>query len=925
MTAQSGLGFSGIVAIQIPDDGAPGTVLTKITADNYDYDWLAGGGGASTIIVEDEGAPVGVPADTLNFVGAGVTAAGAGTTKTITIPGGGGPASTDWLEFVSQAINPGVVAANTLYQDDGSNFDVDTVAMGDLTIPMMLTTNVGFGDPGTEQGGILLNGANYDAHMKVNDIGGILDATLILHRHSTVAPPILTFSRSNSDTAAHLPVTLGQTIGSIIFTGWTGASGYDFGAVIDCRMAPTGTISATSSPAELAFFTVPDGSNIALVSLILGSDQVLYGDITPGGTLTLQGSQDADRGRILANGGITIDWDWSTDAVTTGAILISSVIPASGGLVSANITINNTVTVNAALFIMSALDDLSTLTWVVAPGFAVTTLFFARQTYRSTTPGIAPAQAYIYAAQCQYDIQGAGAVTVSNYRALSFAPILRARNGGDSLTITNVTGVHVGPLWNTNNAAATVNFGNIRGVHLLNPGQVLFGQSLGTETSLNIIGLDVNNLTIATTGVRAAVRSAITAVSSQNFFLQNTGGAESEFGFGDIHLNDDTWLKLGNTLANPDIIIGWQASQAAIACTFFGLGNNPLYLRPAATDTWTFQQNNLGTADIGLGFNVNAVSFGVIDPIPNSNNWFVRFEGPNNRQAFSAGVYSDVWWTAGGTIDVNGLALTEVNSFRVDANVTALNGGSVQDQSGLFLAGMGFPGSGLATRIQSLRVTGRARVDGAMNFGSFVPAQITANQNNYQLGISNAQRSMNLLDSDADYNITGIDSAGGNTYGQPGDMICLYNEGAFNLSLTNEDVLSLAANRFITVDGEPFVIGPNERVWLWYDDTGTARWRVLDSLDNLAVVITAAAALTLTAADDTVFGSLAGNQTFTLPDASTVNATGKLYRIKKTGLGGTLTVDTTAAQTIDGALTAPLTVQYEAITVQSDGANWNIM
>ena len=45
MTAQSGLGFSGIVAIQIPDDGATGEVLTKLTADNYDYDWAPGGGG----------------------------------------------------------------------------------------------------------------------------------------------------------------------------------------------------------------------------------------------------------------------------------------------------------------------------------------------------------------------------------------------------------------------------------------------------------------------------------------------------------------------------------------------------------------------------------------------------------------------------------------------------------------------------------------------------------------------------------------------------------------------------------------------------------------------------------------------------------------------------------------------------------------
>jgi hypothetical protein len=823
MTAQSGLGFSGIVAIQIPDDGAPGTVLTKLTADNYDYDWLAGGGGASTIIVEDEGAPVGVPADTLDFVGAGVTASGAGTTKTITIPGGGGPASTDWLEFVSQAVNPGVVAANTLYQDDGSNFDVDTVAMGDLTVPMMLTENVGFGNPGTEQSGILVNGANYDAHVKINDIGGVLDATFILHRHSTVAPPIMTFALTNSDTSAHIPVTLGQTIGSIIFTAWTGASGYDFGAVIDARMAPTGTISATSSPAELAFFTVPDGSNIALLSLLLGSNQFLMGSVAAGGTLDLQGSQDADRGRVEVHGGMDIDWDWTTDAITAGGIRFANTIPLSGGLISANIFLANTVTVNNALFIMSALDDNSILTWTVNPGFSVTTLFFARQTYRSLTPGISPAQTFVYAAQCAYDIQGSGATSVGTYRALSFAPILRARNAGDTLTIGNVNGVTVGPLWNTNNATAIVDFGTIRGVHMLNPAQALFGQSLGTERAANYIGLDFNNINISVTGVRAVVRSALVN-ATDNFFLQNNGGADSDFGAGDIFFDDAAGVKWGNTITAPDMFAFWQPSQSALAfSTFFGVGGNPLYLRATANDEWTFQQDNGGTLDIGLGFNTNAIVFGTTAPTPNSNNWFVQFAGPNLRQVQIGGEYSDVLWTASGSIDVNGQAVSDLQAFKINSVATILNGGTVQDSSTLYVAGQA---SANATRVQSLRVLGRARIDGHMNNGSNVEAQITANQNDYQLGTNNNQRTMNLLDSDAAYNITGIDSSFG--FGQDGDRICLYNTGAFNLTLTNQDVLSAAANRIITSTGVGYVIGPNECVWLWYDDTGTARWRMLE-------------------------------------------------------------------------------------------------
>ncbi len=49
-----------------------------------------GGGGGTTITVKDEGVTQSTTVTTLDFVGAGVTASGAGATATITIPGGGG-------------------------------------------------------------------------------------------------------------------------------------------------------------------------------------------------------------------------------------------------------------------------------------------------------------------------------------------------------------------------------------------------------------------------------------------------------------------------------------------------------------------------------------------------------------------------------------------------------------------------------------------------------------------------------------------------------------------------------------------------------------------------------------------------------------------------------------------------------------------
>lgn len=71
--------------------------------------------------------------------------------------------------------------------------------------------------------------------------------------------------------------------------------------------------------------------------------------------------------------------------------------------------------------------------------------------------------------------------------------------------------------------------------------------------------------------------------------------------------------------------------------------------------------------------------------------------------------------------------------------------------------------------------------------------------------------------------------------------------------------------------------------------------------------------------DDTAGGAV----TLTLPAAST--ATNVVFWIKKIGSTGNVTVDAVGSQTIDGALTAVLTAQYEAITVVSDGGSWYIL
>lgn len=64
-----------------------------------------------------------------------------------------------------------------------------------------------------------------------------------------------------------------------------------------------------------------------------------------------------------------------------------------------------------------------------------------------------------------------------------------------------------------------------------------------------------------------------------------------------------------------------------------------------------------------------------------------------------------------------------------------------------------------------------------------------------------------------------------------------------------------------------------------------------------------------------------GTLTLTLPDATAGNT--NLYTIKNVGTG-VVTVATTSSQTIDGALTQVMNVQFTSIDVVSDTSNWSI-
>jgi hypothetical protein len=80
---------------------------------------------------------------------------------------------------------------------------------------------------------------------------------------------------------------------------------------------------------------------------------------------------------------------------------------------------------------------------------------------------------------------------------------------------------------------------------------------------------------------------------------------------------------------------------------------------------------------------------------------------------------------------------------------------------------------------------------------------------------------------------------------------------------------------------------------------------------------------TLTSTNTVVEANCASACTITLPTA--VGISGRFYYIKSLG-AGTMTIGTSASQTIDGSSTvSPNPNQYATIEVLSNGSNWEIL
>ena len=554
------------------------------------------------------------------------------------------------------------------------------------------------------------------------------------------------------------------------------------------------------------------------------------GQLAIGGTglselLQLQGSSAANRGRVQVNGSMEIDFDWTTD-LGANALVWDTPIAASGGALVGMIQRAQNITVNNALFITSTVDDASVLSWTVNPGFAVSTLFFARPTYQSTTPGIAPAQAFIYAAQPTFRNNGAGDITTVTYRGLSASPLIRTDTSGDRMRLGSSNAVTMQPLYNTRNVNSTADYGTIRGVHMLNAAGVLFGQSLGIEECDDWVGLDMEILSgLTVNGVRVAVRSALLNNTGTNYLLLNTGGADSDHGSGVMHFNDNVGTQFGNTLALPNAGISWSTLFGGLQFLFDSFAGAAVWSNPSAGRI-LLNVDGFGSAE----FNVNASDgFSLGAQTGANGNQFGNFV-TSARTIGVSGEWADFLLTQGGSLTVAGNNMSRVSGWVINGPSYASSSGTVTNADVLTIGGFvtSAPGVTITDR-QSLHVIGgRSRFNSTMQYEPINPAGLAASQDDYAgLLTGSANNNMRhwarLSPAGGGSTITGFDA----TAVQDGDTFKLTNiQGVDSVTLNHEDIASTAANRILSPTGANYVLGPGESCEIIYDAT-TARWRIL--------------------------------------------------------------------------------------------------
>lgn len=186
------------------------------------------------------------------------------------------------LDLSSISIDDDTATAFEVKEGSNTYFKITTtdgsevIQIGNETTNPDVLLSIGgkldIGNYGSESGGINYDGTTVSTGLRVNDIGGSNFAQMVIHRHSDTLPAVLMGTRSDGNTSTHVALSTGNDpIFSIYGVGWTG-SHYDAFGAIQFETAATGTVSSSSSPGDIVFYVVEDGSDSLTETMRIADD-----------------------------------------------------------------------------------------------------------------------------------------------------------------------------------------------------------------------------------------------------------------------------------------------------------------------------------------------------------------------------------------------------------------------------------------------------------------------------------------------------------------------------------------------------------------------------------------------------------------------------------------------------------------------------
>lgn len=568
------------------------------------------------------------------------------------------------------------------------------------------------------------------------------------------------------------------------------------------------------------------GTGITIVDSGPGAAVTISFDGSTAG-YTLQDAYDADTTAPhitpLLGTGLEIAGELQIDgSLTQGnnvSIEMSDTYTQAAAFIGGGILSNGTVTYANATWIWALLQESKGYIANSGPGFAAFTLFNAIPFIRNGTNN-ALVQALVLNAGVAHQSTGANAVTTVGTTVVSASPNTRALTAGGSMTKTGGdTGVRFSPTFGTV-PGSSIAFGTLRGVHCFNPAVALFQPSGGIETMTAYYGVDINSITFGGgLNVVSGIRSAITAGTNRRF-LENTGGAQSDFGTGTINFDDVAGVQLGTS---NDILIAWGAG--GFMFWQWAATADQLRWTNVATNRYILETEN-GNADGELNIGMERFSFGQTGAVGNQVGNFVA----NARTIGVAGEWADFLLTQAGSLTVDGNAMSRVSAWVINGVSYASSSGTVTNADTLTVGGFPTSSPGVTiTERQSLHVIGgRSRMQSTVQYDPIVPAALAAGDTDNWGGLltgtaNNGMRRWARITGNASGSrITGIDAGSA----QDGDTFDLTNVGSEAIILVHEDTGSTAANRFLVQNSVNFILLPDATCVIRYDSTDS-RWRTL--------------------------------------------------------------------------------------------------